>query len=94
MNWSLVKKGYIYQVTGYRFNKKGYLISRKIIGYYKTLEEAIAACEKPENIKKLTSNKIIFIENKNKFKKKFLTKYDGKPSGSGYFQIVKVEQIK
>lgn len=94
MNWSLVKKGYIYQVTGYRFNKKGYLISRKIIGYYKTLEEAIAACEKPENIKKLTSNKIIFIENKNKFKKKFLTEYDGKPSGSGYFQIVKVEQIK
>lgn len=95
MNWSLVNQGYIYQVTGYRFNRKGYLFSRKIIGYYKTLEEAIAACEKPENIKKLTSyNKVYFIENKNKFKKKFLTEFIGEPSGSGYFQIVKVEQIK
>lgn len=94
MNWTLVNEGYIYQVTGYWFTRKGYLFTRKIIGYYKTLEEAIAACEKPENIKKLTSNKIIFIENKNKFKKKFLTEYDGEPSGSGYFQIVKVEQIK
>ena len=95
MNWTFVNQGYIYQVTGYRFTKKGYLISRKIIGYYKTLEEAVAACEKPENIKKLTSNKVYFIENnENKFKKKFLTEYDGKPSGSGYFQIVKVEQIK
>ena len=75
------------------FNRKGYLFTRKIIGYYKTLEEAIAACEKPENIKKLTSNKLYFIENENKFKKKFNTEFDGKPSGSGYFQIVKVEQI-
>jgi len=94
MNWSLVNQGYIYQVTGYLFTRKSYLFTRKIIGYYKTLEEAIAACEKPENIKKLTSNKVIFIKNKNKFKKKFLTKYDGKPSASGYFQIVKVEQFK
>ena len=94
MNWTLVNQGYIYQVTGYLFNKKGYLFTRKIIGYYKTLEEAIAACEKPENIEKLTSNKVIFIKNKNKFKKKFKTEFNGKPSGSGYFQIVKVEQIK
>lgn len=93
MNWTLVNQGYIYQVTGYWFNRKGYLFTRKIIGYYKTLEEAIAACEKPENIKKLTSNKFIFIKNKNKFKKKFKTEFNGKPSGSGYFQIVKVEQI-
>lgn len=94
MNWSLVNQGYIYQVTWYLFTKKSYLFSRRIVGYYKTLEEAIAACEKPENIKKLTSNKIIFIKNKNKFKKKFLTEFNGEPSGSGYFQIVKVEQIK
>lgn len=94
MNWTLVKEGYIYQVTWFWFTKKGYLFSRKIVGYYKTLEEAIAACEKPENIKKLTSNKIIFIANKNKFKKKFLTEFNGEPSGSGYFQIVKVEQVK
>ena len=93
MNWTLVKEGYIYQVTGYWFTRKGYLFTRKIIGYYKTLEEAIAACEKPENIKKLTSNKIIFIFYKNKFKKKFLTEFNGEPSGSGYFQIVKVEQV-
>lgn len=93
MNWALVNQGYIYQVTWYWFTKKGYLFSRRIVGYYKTLEEAIAACKKPENIKKLTNNKIIFIKNKNKFKKKFNTEFDGKPSGSGYFQIVKVEQI-
>lgn len=94
MNWTLVKEGYIYQVTGYWFTKRGYQFSQKIIGYYKTLEEAIAACEKPENIKKLTANKVYFIANKNKFKKKFLTEFNGEPSGSGYFQIVKVEQVK
>lgn len=95
MNWALVNKGYIYQVTWFWFTKKGYLFSRKIVGYYKTLEEANAACEKPENIEKLTLNKIIFIENnEDKFKKKFKTEFRGEPSGSGYFQIVKVEQVK
>lgn len=96
MNWTLVNEGRIYQVTGFLFNRKGYQFRRKIIGYYKTLEEAIAACEKPENIAKVTSNKVIFIKTKDedKFKKKFLTEFEGKPSGSGFFQIVKVEQVK
>lgn len=94
MNWTLVKEGYIFQVTGFMLNKKGYVFTRKIIGYYKTLGEAIAACENSENIKKITSNKILFIKNKDKFKKKFLTEFNGALSGSGYFQIVKVEQFK
>lgn len=59
MNWTLVNQGYIYQVTGYWFTKRGYQFSQKIIGYYKTLEEAIAACEKPENIKSLKQNLMV-----------------------------------
>lgn len=95
MNWTLVKEGHIYQVPGFWFTKRGYQFSQKVISYYKTIEEAISACEKPENIKKLTANKIIFIENnEDKFKKKFITEFNGEPSGSGYFQIVKVEQVK
>jgi hypothetical protein len=94
MNWTLVNEGYIYQVTGCWLTERGYQFTKKVIGYYKTLKEARAACEDPENVKKITSNEIRFIKSKNKFKKEFLTEYNGKRNGSGYFQIVKIEQVK
>ena len=94
MNWTLVNEGYIYQVTGCWSTERGYLFIKKIIGYYKTLKEARAACEDPENMKKITLNKIHFIKSKKKFKKEFLTEYDGKQNGSGYFQIIKAEKTK